>query len=73
MPRSNFNLLSSQDFEELVRDLLQAEWNVRLEAFKAGRDSGIDLRYAAADGGATVIQCKHYAGFRQASHPAAFN
>ncbi len=61
MPRYDFKSLSSQDFEELVRDLLQAEWNVALEAFKTGRDSGIDLRYAPSDDGATIIQCKHYA------------
>jgi Restriction endonuclease len=61
MPRYDFRSLSSQDFEELVRDLLQAEWKVPLEAFRTGRDGGIDLRYAAA-GGATVIQCKHYVG-----------
>lgn len=62
MSRYNFKSLSSQDFEELVRDLLQAEWNVALEAFKTGRDSGIDLRYAHAAGGAIIIQCKHFAG-----------
>jgi len=38
MPRHNFGLLSSQEFEELVRDLLQSEWNTTLEAFKSGRD-----------------------------------
>lgn len=51
MPRYDFRSLSSQDFEEPVRDLLQAAWNVALEAFKTGRDNGIDLRYAPADGG----------------------
>ncbi len=61
MPRYDFKSLSSQDFEELIRDLLQAEWNVALEAFRTGRDGGIDLRYVPADGGATIIQCKHYA------------
>jgi len=61
MPRYDFKSLSSQDFEDLIRDLLQAEWNVALEAFRTGRDRGIDLRYAPTDGGATVIQCKHYA------------
>ena len=29
----------------MIRDLLQAEWNVALEAFRTGRDRGIDLRY----------------------------
>lgn len=66
MPQYNFSSLSPQDFEELVRDLLQAEWGVSLESFKAGRDNGIDLRYATADDGETIIQCKHYvmSGFR---------
>ena len=45
----------------VIRDLLQAEWNVALEAFRTGRDRGIDLRYVPADGGASIIQCKHYA------------
>ncbi len=61
MPRYDFKSLSSQDFEELIRDLLQAEWKIALEAFRSGRDRGIDLRYAPADDGATIIQCKHYA------------
>lgn len=61
MPRYDFKSLSSQDFEELVRDLLQAEWGAALEAFKTGRDSGIDLRYTSANDGATIVQCKHYA------------
>lgn len=60
MPKFNFDALSPPDFEELVRDLLQAEWNVALEAFKEGRDGGIDLRYAPAHDGATIIQCKRY-------------
>lgn len=61
MGRYDYKSLSPQDFEELTRDLLQAEWNVPLEAFKTGRDRGIDLRHSALDGGTTIIQCKHYA------------
>lgn len=61
MARYDFKSLSPQDFEELTRDLLQAEWGVTLEAFKTGRDQGIDLRYSPLDGGATIIQCKHFA------------
>jgi hypothetical protein len=61
MARYDLTSLSSQDFEELIRDLLQAEWNVPLEAFRRGRDHGIDLRYAPA-AGATIVQCKHYVG-----------
>ena len=60
MSRYDFSTLSSQDFEELSRDLLQAEWSVWLEAFKSGRDKGIDLRHIRADGGATIVQCKHF-------------
>ncbi|PJI52472.1 hypothetical protein CTI14_41695, partial [Methylobacterium radiotolerans] len=61
MPRYDYKSLSPQDFEELTRDLLQAEWNVPLEAFKTGRDHGIDLRYAPIYSGTTIVQCKHYA------------
>jgi hypothetical protein len=61
MPNYNLTSLSSQDFEELARDLLQEEWGVPLEAFRAGRDRGIDLRYAPAFGGKTIVQCKHFA------------
>lgn len=61
MARYDFKSLSPQDFEELTRDLLQAEWGVTVEAFKTGRDQGIDLRYSPLDGGATIVQCKHFA------------
>lgn len=60
MPNYNYGALSPQDFEEVSRDLLQAEWNRPLEAFKEGRDGGIDLRYAAAPGSNVIVQCKHY-------------
>ncbi len=61
MPRYDLRQLSSRDFEELTRDLLQAEWNVALEAFRTGRDQGIDLRRISVDQGATIVQCKHFA------------
>jgi hypothetical protein len=60
MSKYNYAALSPQDFEEVVRDLLQAEWNVLIEAFKAGRDSGIDLRYASTAERSVIVQCKHY-------------
>lgn len=60
MPNYNYGALSPQDFEDISRDLLQAEWDVALEAFKQGRDTGIDLRYAASPDQTVVIQCKHY-------------
>ncbi|MGP0075506.1 MAG: restriction endonuclease [Bryobacteraceae bacterium] len=58
----DFKKLSPIDFEDLTRDLLQRHWGVRLEAFKTGRDQGIDLRYAALKDHSTIIQCKHFAG-----------
>lgn len=61
MPNYNYGALSPQDFEEISRDLLQAEWNVTLEAFKEGRDNGIDLRYAKSPANTVIVQCKHYA------------
>jgi Novel STAND NTPase 3/Restriction endonuclease len=61
MPANDFKQLSSRDFEELTRDLLQAEWGVALEAFKTGRDQGIDLRRITAEQGTLIVQCKHFA------------
>jgi hypothetical protein len=55
----DFRSLSPLDFEGLVRDLLQAELNLRIESFGPGRDGGIDFRFAKA-GETTVIQVKHY-------------
>lgn len=57
----DFKQLSPADFEDLTRDLLQQEWGVRLEVFKAGRDSGIDLRCSRVEDGTTIVQCKHFA------------
>jgi len=56
----DFRQLSSQDFEELTRDLLQKEWQVSLESFKTGKDSGIDLRHSTVGGESIIVQCKHY-------------
>jgi hypothetical protein len=59
MPTYDFSRLSSFDFEELVADLLRADWNTDLEIFTPGRDSGIDLRAFADSKSETIIQCKH--------------
>src|SRR4051794_28264269 len=53
----DFHQLSPRDLERLARDLLQAELGVTLESFKTGRDSGIDLRYAATNQN-IIVQCK---------------
>ena len=50
-----------------MRDLLQADWRLRLEMFKPGANSGIDLRGLVGSRGAIIIQCKHFAqsGYRK--------
>ena len=60
MAKYNFNVLSFQDFEDLVRDLLQAKLGIDIEAFATGSDKGVDLRFTILKDGETVIQCKHY-------------
>ncbi|MDF7773766.1 restriction endonuclease [Sphingomonas sp. AOB5] len=61
MAEYNLGKLSHADFEELVHDLLEAEWESPLESFKTGRDGGVDLRRIDA-GASTIIQCKHFEG-----------
>jgi hypothetical protein len=55
----DFHQLSPHDLELLVRDLLQAEWGVTIESFKAGRDGGVDLRFARGSHN-LIVQVKHY-------------
>jgi hypothetical protein len=57
-----FEALSPYDFEQLVQDLIHAQWGVQVESFMAGRDEGIDLRILARRSDQrTIVQCKHYA------------
>jgi hypothetical protein len=57
----DFKTLSPIDFEELTRDLLQAELGVRFESFKPGKDQGVDFRFASGAGPA-IVQAKHLVG-----------
>jgi DNA polymerase III delta prime subunit len=57
----DFHTLSPLDFEELVRDLLQAQWGLRLESFGPGADRGIDARLLNGPH-KVVIQAKHMLG-----------
>ena len=59
MAHYDFSQLSPHDFELMCRDLLQAEWGLVLESFKAGKDGGVDFRYARA-GKSVVVQCKRF-------------
>ena len=62
-----FGNLSPIDFEDLTRDILQKKLELPLESFAAGRDEGIDLRYATSAGDSLIVQCKHFekSGFRK--------
>lgn len=51
--------LSPPDFEDLCRDILQAETGQRFSAFGAGADGGIDGRHSKGPK-STILQCKHY-------------
>lgn len=55
----DFGTLSSDDFEDLSRDLVGRELGVRFEAFTAGADDGMDGRHAISEG-AAILQAKHY-------------
>lgn len=57
----NFSTLNDKEFEELVKDLLNAKFKLRLQSFPAGRDKGIDLRYSTKNNNNSIIvQVKHY-------------
>lgn len=66
----DFGELSDYDFEQVVADLLGAEWRVRVESFPRGRDGGVDLRVLGPvpgplglpAGAELVVQCKHVPG-----------
>jgi GTPase SAR1 family protein len=59
----DFMTLSPEEFEVLLMDLLSAELKVPIEAFKSGKDGGIDLRWTSTAEGdpELVVQCKRYA------------
>ena len=57
----DFSVLSDVEFEELVADLLSAEYGVPVERFARGADGGVDLRWRATPTADYLIgQCKHY-------------
>jgi hypothetical protein len=67
---SSFDELSHYDFEQLIADLLSADWKVDVQIFPSGPDQGADLRVLGPTGGPLhlaasdelVIQCKHRPG-----------
>ena len=66
MTNYDFHTLGPDDFEILVRDLLNAKQfklntGIEFKSFKQGRDQGIDLLYSTATNShEIVVQIKHY-------------
>ncbi|QMU68469.1 restriction endonuclease [Streptacidiphilus sp. P02-A3a] len=52
--------LTDLDFETVCQDPFSDLLGCRLEILPRGRDQGIDLRHAAADGTTTVGECKDW-------------
>ena len=63
MQNYDFQILQPNEFERLVRDLLQKKENVFVESFTHGRDDGIDLRYANCQGTKVIVQAKRYSSY----------
>lgn len=59
----DFKILQPSEFECLSRDLIQARDGVYIESFTAGKDDGIDFRYALSKDKTAVIQVKRYATY----------
>lgn len=63
MANYDFLNLSPFDFENLSRDLLQAELKITLESFTTATDGGIDFRYSKGNKNDIIVQCKRYSTF----------
>lgn len=67
----NFSTLNDKEFEQIAKDLLNANFNLELQNFKVGKDKGIDLRFSTKEkDNSIVVQAKHYIGsdFPQLKH-----
>lgn len=64
MPNYDFQKLEANEFECLVRDLLQAREGLFVDSFAPGPDGGIDLRFAYSKDKHCVVQCKRYATWK---------
>lgn len=56
----DFEILQYNEFENLTRDLLQAEFGIFIESFKDGKDHGIDLRFGINEKDKCIVQVKRY-------------
>ena len=59
----NFEILSPFEFEQLSRDVMQAQNKIYIESFTSGRDGGIDFRFGQSSNKKNIIQCKRYKSF----------
>lgn len=67
----DFSTLNDKEFEILCLDLLNNKYDLNLQAFKVGKDKGIDLRYSSkSNNNEIVVQAKQYSGskFAQLKH-----
>jgi hypothetical protein len=62
MNEYNFLNLSSFEFENLSRDILQEKMGLYFESFTSGQDGGIDLRASLGEDENIIIQAKRYSG-----------
>ena len=64
----DFSTLNDKELEQFSRDILNSEFNLDLQDFKAGKDAGIDLRHSTqGKNNHIVVQVKHYihSGYRK--------
>ena len=59
----NFLNLSSFEFENFTRDILQEKLDVFFESFTSGQDGGIDLRAASNTDVNIIVQAKRYSKY----------
>lgn len=59
----NFLNLSSFEFENFSRDILQEKLGVFFESFTSGQDGGIDLRATVNKNENIIVQAKRYASY----------
>ena len=61
MPNYDFhNIFSPIEFEQFVRDVIEERESKSFEAFREGKDGGVDLRNIDSDGFKTIVQIKRY-------------
>jgi len=53
-------IFSPPEFELFVKDLLEAYWDVHIEAFADAADGGIDLRFAHEGDKYAIVQCRRW-------------